>query len=217
MDTFSFSGPAWIVVEDVDSLISEIGSIHGLTLDKSVLVRKRTLPMYDRVELICITAEAWSARQKICYLMHGGSPYRLNGTSPPIHTVNAEAPIQLSDSNVLFYLTFFCLFVHGEEGPFYLFNDLNDELLPNGLLDATPDAKDGTLTPRRLFRSPRLFGTDESGYWKASAMIMYSNVIFTGDFLIKPGGMVELIYDEPLMTELPSRVNLALVATASTL
>jgi hypothetical protein len=51
------------------------------------------------VALIRVRDPSW-ANQKlnIYYLTDQGNLFRLNGTSPPIHEVNAKAPIKITDA-----------------------------------------------------------------------------------------------------------------------
>ncbi len=68
----------------------------------------------------------------------------LDGTSQPIHEINAEYGLSLFEptakelseqkqEHVLHYLRFFCEFVHGEDGPFYIIDDDEEvEITPQG-------------------------------------------------------------------------------------
>ncbi|MGD1916180.1 MAG: hypothetical protein ACFCBV_08335 [Phycisphaerales bacterium] len=68
----------------------------------------------------------------------------LDGTSPPIHEINARYGLSLFEpddedlseqkqKHVLHYLRFFCEFVHGEGGPFYIIDrDQEVEITPDG-------------------------------------------------------------------------------------
>jgi hypothetical protein len=215
MDFFSFSDPGWSQTEDTEKLFSRIAPIDGrLSLDEHVSVRERGLPMYENVRLLSLTSDKWEAGLRVCYLTYEDDLMRLNGTSPPIHEVNAKAPIKLTDENVLYYLSFFCFFVRGEEGPFYVVHDLEDELLPEGFADVRSRMRHGTPSPRDLFRRPRLFGRDDKANWRASALIHYSNALFLADFLVYPTGMVEMFQDEPLLSDLTCRVNAPLAPSA---
>lgn len=211
MSLFSFSGPAWRPVADPDALLDQLSDDDDAPpLGPSTSAHERELPMYDSVRLVCLASDAWGEDGRVCFLQHGGRLLRLRGQSPPIHEVNAQAPIQLTEDDVLFYLSFFCLFVHGDEGPFYVLHDLEDDLLPDGFGDIEPQGKVAAGTPRHLFRRPRLFGRDDQDRWRASGLVFYGGALFAADFHVRPDGMVEMVEDGPLATELNATVRLNL-------
>ena len=159
-----------------------------------------SLPFYDTVQLFRVRDPEWTpATLFVYYLKHDGELFRLNGVSPPIHEVNAKAPIAVSAANVLAYLRFFCFFVRGEEGPFYVAEDPRDPLIP------VHDAIDGIF--ETTLRPATLEGTDEHGRFLCSAVIYYSNAIFIASFAIDPSGMLEMVDDEPIAADLPVRVD----------
>lgn len=206
MDLFSFSDPAWTRVDDTARIFSQVDPVDGvLVLGEHVSLAVRSLPMYEDVRLYSLTSGQWEPGLRICYLERAGSLLRLSGTSSPIHELNSAAPIRISDANVLYYLSFFCFFVRGAEGPFYILHDMEDELLPRGFADITMRGEPGARSPRQLFRCPRLFGR-ENEKWRVSALVHYSNAVFHGDFLVHPGGMVEMLDDVPLLADLPCRI-----------
>lgn len=215
MNFFSFSDSGWSRIEDTEKHFSQIKQIdERLSLGEHVSLFERTLPMYDHVRLLCLTSDEWDAGLRVCYLSDQDNLLRLNGTSPPIHEMNAKAPINITGENVLYYLSFFCFFVRGEEGAFYVVYDLEDELLPEGFSAARSKEKPAPLTPQQLFRRPCLHGQDADGKWRASALIHYSNAVFLADFLIHPTGMIDMVEDEPLLADLPCRVNAPLMPNA---
>jgi hypothetical protein len=104
------------------------------------------LPFYDSVALIRVRDPNWvNRRLNIYYLTDQGNLFRLNGTSPPIHEVNAKAPIKVNEKNVLDYLRFFCFFVRGEEGPFYIAESMEDPNMPTDMDDTTRSVIEGTV------------------------------------------------------------------------
>lgn len=215
-DFFSFADSGWKPIEETDALAlyEKVAPIDGhIPLGAHINARMRTLPMYDEAKIICLTSDTWENGVRVCFLENEGNLYRLNGTSPPIHKVNEVAPIRIVESNVLYYISFFCLFVHGEGGPFYVVHDLEDELLPTGFADCTPQGASSARTPRDLFRRPRLFGQNERGFLRASALILYANSLFAADFEVQPKGIIEMVEDVPLMEELDAQIGLVLSPT----
>ena len=202
MKYVSFSGPEWTAAgADTRDLVERIGdTLDGsLPVDDEVTAEVAALPFYDNYSLIALSSPKWDPFMRVCYLTDGGNMFRLNGTSPPIHEVNAKAPVQINEANALAYLSFFCFFVRGDEGPFYVLHDLEDELLPTEFRDGTDEILRSAVS--RVMRSPRLFGKSGNEI-RASALVYYSNAIFSGDFRIAPSGMVEMAGDRPLMGEL---------------
>lgn len=215
MDLFSFTDSDWRQTEDATELFARIDPIDGrLSLDGHVSLAERSLPMYDDVRIFCLTSDRWDEGLRVCYLTHEDNLFRLNGTSPPIHEVNSKAPIRITEENVLYYLSFFCFFVHGEEGPFYIVHDLEDKLLPKGFAEAKSERLPDSPSPKQLFRRPRLFGQDEKGKWRLSALVHYSNSLFLADFLVHSTGMIDMNNDESLLADLPCRVHAPLTPGA---
>ncbi len=214
MSFLSFSDDAWSDAPDREELAIRVGAIDGhLVIRSDVHVRQRSLPMYETARLLCLTSPSWNPSLRICYLDDQGALYRLNGTSPPIHQLNAKAPIRMDEVSAAYYLSFFTFFVRGEEGPFYVVHDLADELLPDGFADARPTHGRDLRTPRELFRPPKYWGKEEKG-WRFSALMHYSNALFYTDFLVWPTGMMEMVDDQPILGDLPCQVTAPLAATS---
>lgn len=169
---------------------------------QSTLVHWRMLPFYENVALIRVHDPAWlNPRLNIYFLTEEGELFRLNGTSPPIHEVNAKAPVKITEENVLDYLRFFCFFVRGEDGPFLIVEDMDNPWLPSNLDDKTRVALENTIRPASFE------GKNDQGFFMCNAVVYYSNALFLANFAVQPGGMIEMIDDEPVATDLPSRVD----------
>ncbi|MEM6780453.1 MAG: hypothetical protein AAF569_01160 [Pseudomonadota bacterium] len=160
------------------------------------------LPFYEQVALIRVKDPAWTPKNLfIYYLTDQGNLYWLNGTSPPIHEVNAKAPIRITDDNVLDYLRFFCFFVRGEEGPFLISETMDDPYVPTDVDDKTKLVIENTVRPASYE------GKNEQGYFLCDAVVYYSNALFIANFAVQPGGMIEMLDDEPIAADLPVRVD----------
>ena len=125
-------GSAWTPAGDQMRawLLDMVDGIDGVITPDAGRTRidVTTLAWYAGLRLVRLTDEDWSPDDlAIYYLTNYGlneeygaeakeTIWRLNGTSPPIHEVNAGAPIRLDDDNVLDYLRFFCYFVRGGGG-----------------------------------------------------------------------------------------------------
>lgn len=164
------------------------------------------LDFYPGLDLIRLTDPAWLPAGVCVYLIRreGNELYRLNGTSPPIHEVNAKVSLKLTEALAADYLRFFCFFVRGDEGPFHICADAADPLLP-----AKATAVAEHVEP------PRVYGTDSDGKVRLSATVFYSNAVFNADFLVEPTGMIEMVDDRPVTSDLPAKIVAPLVVTNS--
>ena len=181
--------------------INPVGGKHKVT-PQTTQVHWRTLPFYKDLALIRVKDAMWPNKKlNVFFLTESGNLYRLNGTSPPIHDVNGKGFIQVTEENVLQYLRFFCYFVRGEEGPFLIAEDMNDPLLPDGMDDQTKAVFENTLRPASYE------GKDEKGNFRCDAIVFYSNALFIANFSVQPGGMIEMLDDEPVAADLPIRVD----------
>ncbi|MBI1326374.1 MAG: hypothetical protein GC136_01905 [Alphaproteobacteria bacterium] len=189
---------------ELDGFLAQVNPIDGKyqTSAQTTQVSWRLLSFYEQVALIRVQDSNWPNRKlKIYYLTDRGNLYRLNGTSPPIHEVNAKAPVKITDENVLDYLRFFCFFVRGEEGPFLVSENLDDPNMPQGIDAATKTVIESTIRPATFE------GKNEQNHWLCDAIVFYSNALFIANFAVHPTGMIEMLEDEPVAADLPVRVD----------
>lgn len=162
----------------------------------------RMLPFYEKVALVRVNDPSWGNKNlTIYYLTDEGNLFRLNGTSPPIHEVNAKAPIKINEQNVLEYLRFFCFFVRGEAGPFYVAETMEDPNMPQEMDDTTRSVIEGTI------REASFEGMNDQGHYLCDAVVFYSNALFIANFAVQPSGMIEMLDDEPITADLPVKVD----------
>lgn len=126
------------------------------------------------------------------------SIFFLNGTSPPIHEINAKLPLHLPDEKIAeAYLKFFCAHVWGKEGGFWICDSRED-------IPFTPGADlQAFETTLHDIMEPVYNGKNEQGHFLFDATVQYSNAIFKVSFAVQPTGMVEMLDDEPIGTDLP--------------
>lgn len=196
----------WISVEgdELAGFLDQVNPIGGKykVSAATTKVEYRMLPFYDSVAMIRVKDPAWTpANLYIYYLTDQGNLYWLNGTSPPIHEVNAKAPVKITEENVLEYLRFFCFFVRGEEGPFLIAESMDDPYLPHNIDDRTRSVIEGTIRPASYE------GKDEKDYFRCDAVVYYSNALFIANFAVQPGGMIEMLDDEPIAADLSVKVD----------
>jgi hypothetical protein len=196
----------WNAVSDTEKqgFFDKVGKIddkHECTAETTE-VHWRQLPFYKQVALIRLRDTNWDpSHLSVYYLTNKGELTRLDGTSPPIHMTNAEAPIKVTEDNVLDYLRFFCFFVRGEEGPFLVSENMDSYGLPENMDDTTSKAVEGVLRPATYE------GKNSEGHFMCDAIVFYSNALFLSNFAIQPSGMIEMLEDDPLLTDLPVRVD----------
>ncbi|HOO50511.1 MAG TPA: hypothetical protein PLK94_04395 [Alphaproteobacteria bacterium] len=193
-----------VVGDELAGFISQINPIDGKynATTATTEVSWRQLPFYENVVLIRLRDRSWGKpKLSIYYLADQGTLFRLNGTSPPIHEVNAKAPISVTEENVLDYLRFFCFFVRGEEGPFLISESMQDPYLPQAPDEKTRAVIEGTVRPASYE------GRNEQGYFMCDAVVYYSNALFIANFAVQPTGMIEMLSDEPIAADLPVKVD----------
>ena len=190
--------------DELAGFLEKINPIDGKyrTSPASTQVSWRTLPFYESVALIRVKDPNWvNKKMTIYYLTDQGNLFRLNGTSPPIHEVNSKAPIKINEDNVLDYLKFFCFFVRGDEGPFYVSEDIMDPNLPQDMDATTKSVVEGTIRPASFE------GMNEQGHFLCDAVVFYSNALFIANFSVQQSGMIEMLNDEPIAGDLTSKVD----------
>jgi hypothetical protein len=196
----------WNAVNDAEKqgFFDKVGQIDGKHTPNtgSTEVHWRQLPFYQAVALVRLRDPNWDPSHLcVYYLTHKGELTRLDGTSPRIHMTNAEAPIKVTDDNVLDYLRFFCFFVRGEEGPFLISETMDTYGMPTDLDDTSRKAIEGVLRPASCE------GKNEEGHYLCDAIVFYSNALFLSNFAVQPSGMIEMMEDDPLLTDLSTRVD----------
>lgn len=190
--------------DELQGFLDQINPVDGKhkVSAASTQVHWRMLPFYEGVALVRVHDPNWlNKKLNLYYLTQQGSLFRLNGTSPPIHDVNAKAPIKVTEDNVLEYLRFFCFFVRGEEGPFYISEDINDPNLPQDMDPSTRAVIEGSIRPASYE------GKNEQGHFLCDAIVFYSTALFIANFAVQPSGMIEMLNDDPVVPELPVRVD----------
>ncbi len=190
--------------DELKGFLGQVNPIDGKykCSEASTLVEWRALPFYEKVVLIRIRDDNWAPGNLVLYyLADQGQLFRLNGTSPPIHEVNANAPIKLNEYIILDYLRFFCFFVRGEEGPFLIAESMDDPYLPKNMDEKTKAVIEGSIRPAAYD------GKNEKGHHLANAVVFYSNAMFIAHFSIQETGLIEMLDDELLAGDLPTKID----------
>lgn len=184
--------------------LDKVGTIDGKhqTSPETTDIAWRQLPFYKQVALVRLRDSNWDpVKLNVYYLTYKGELTRLDGTSPPIHQINAEAPIKLTEDNILDYLRFFCFFVRGDAGPFLVSETMDTYGLPENMDETTSKAVAGVLRPASYE------GKNEDGHYLCDAIVFYANALFLANFAIQQTGMIEMLEDDPLVQDLPMMVD----------
>jgi ankyrin repeat protein len=169
------------------------------------IVERGSLSFYPGSGIFKIRAASWEHHNRAFYFLakNGEEIVHLNGTSPPIHIFNAKYGLSLNADNVLDYLRFFCFFVRGEEGPFFILDHVDE-----AIFDATMSSADRAALAA-LAHPAWVIAKTEDGF-EAVAHVFYSNVLFGAYFSIKSTGMIEMRDDFPLLADLSGAIDMPL-------
>ena len=193
----------WQVVEGAEAkpfldLINPIQDKFTANVE-TANVQWAQIPFYKTVALVKVDDTTWPSNTgPFWFLAKQGKMFLLDGSSAPIHDANEVDPILVTEDNALEYLRFFCYFVHGDEGPFLIVEDINHPALDTSKMEeATRKTIESTILPAAFE------GKGEDGSFEASAMVLYGNAIFSTRFSLSGNGMIEMIDDDPIAADLP--------------
>jgi hypothetical protein len=183
------------------TLVGEQVEAYSEVLNKNVIkLRVTKLPFYKAGQLLTVEYLKEDKSSQIEYYLESiekNKHYKLNGTSLAIHKANVTFPIQLNTiDEVAAYLRFFTTFVQAEEGSFLLVES-NSEI--NWLRGAAVEEKKRVAN---LLRPVYVWPEKNTGNWFATATVSYSNRIFHAKFKILETGMVEMLDDMPVASDL---------------
>lgn len=179
-------------------LINPIQGKHTAS-ESSATVEWAQMPFYNTIALLRVDDTMWpSSTGPFWFLAKQGRIFLLDGSSAPIHEANEADPIIVTEEKALEYLRFFCYFVHGDEGPFLIVEDINHPAIDKSNLDATT-----RKVIEDALRPATFEGKTDEGSFEASAMVLYGNALFSARFSMSENGMIEMIDDEPVAADLP--------------
>lgn len=135
-----------------------------------------------------------------------GQLYHLNGTSMPIHAFWETHALSLTPKTAPNYLRFFCRFIHGPEGSFYITESASELALWCGVDEDHPSIKEVSKYIKKIkFKST---GADHLIY---KATVHYSDALFRATFKVMPTGMIEMLDDKPKAQNIGIREKCRLV------
>jgi len=159
------------------------------------------LPFYPNQSIIRLKLRENPEGKLVLYFLEAGENlFRLNGTSPPVHEFNASH-LQLTRENALQYLHFFCFFVRGEDGPFYVYENPKEAYLNSKITDEDRNKINSLAMPSWEI------GFEKDSYYYLSR-VFYSNALFNSYFKVMTSGMIEMEDDMPILADLSGSVDM---------
>lgn len=180
-----------------------LSSIASKGIQKLIAFRYFELSFYPDAILGEIKVNGIKKFSSFFFIANSDGISILNGTSPPIHKLNVELPLQLNNENINAYLEFFCMMVHGEGGAFRIINS------PSEIWWLNEDEEIETIEFVQFIintytRSLQM--NTESNTWDTRVLINYSNALFLADFSIQKSGMIEMLNDIPIYANISASV-----------
>lgn len=181
----SSSTPAWMPPSEVHAFSGKVGVIDdvGVITKETTAIQTEALPWWKGRRLIIARDPHWGGVMSAW--VQDEQLHRLDGTSAPIHALNAIGHSDISAEHAIPYLGFFCTFVHGPEGPFAIATSPEDPMLP-------PGARSGQAAD--FLRPVTLLRSDEKGH-HIEAVVCYGSAIFLSKFIVSRNGMCGMLED----------------------
>ncbi|BCT69152.1 hypothetical protein [Nitrosospira sp. NRS527] len=174
-----------------DFWVTKVRIAEVLQLQYSVIeAHKAPLSFYPNWVLVEVLLQLEEGRKAIiAFLKHRSDmtkrPILLGGLSKPIHQLNQLGMLNLDSARaVRDYLRFFCAYVWGEEGAFFIIE--TEKSLGGAKLSAPVEFAEVSVKK------------DEEKGWICIAMIRYANKLYRTRLHVNPDGNVEMTEDDLL-------------------
>jgi TPR repeat protein len=165
--------------------------------------RVRTLPVtfYDDAALYEIELRRGDERGVFTYLRTGDRTTAIDGKSPQIHALNNDGLLRIgSIQQGIWYLRFYVGALAGEGKRFQIVEEVDDLLWIDP--SSNDDARDSVAGKLRLLD---IF--EDDGDWIGSGTVVYGSGVFDADLEVLATGMVNMLNDTPIATDLPIHVE----------
>jgi hypothetical protein len=157
------------------------------------------LPFYKHWQLVRLSVDhpqdGEDLEDVLCLWLQGEPPLLLDGSSTPIHEVNAAESLRLEEPAVADYIRFFVTWLTANDKPFLLIEERPRIVTSR---DKKTVAMIQPLTPA---------GTADGGGWKYEGTVIFDNILFKAVFVAKPDGEMSMLDDEPLRANIPARLQ----------
>lgn len=186
-----------------EALVQQNDGQEDLNAIRCSALRAAPVPFYPGhtlVELQCESGVGKSPQTKIVSAVSSSTgAVLLTGNSGVIHTIN-KTRIDLSNGNIASqYLSFFCSYVHGDEGPFFLPDCLGAISVDGDHEDVLPkEVRECDFSLRPMDGDLR-----RDAYQNFEATVLYADALFAATFKVHANGMVDMLNDQPILKDLP--------------
>lgn len=169
------------------------------------LVRVRPLTCHPGARLCeAVAVKGGTPIGSLTFVAHRSGVTWLDGTSPPIHQMNAAHPLDVgTPDRALEYVRFFCRAVHAELGAFVLAETAEELRWTIDSSAAAGHVRDVLRRCDRLPHSIRIAWNEPRERWECTAVLQYGGALFRGHFELDRSGMVTMVDDQPLADRLP--------------
>lgn len=190
--------------EEVKTLTPKFSSMaprsYRTVFQSMTKLRARTLPFYKDATLLEGEVEGESEQPGVLsFLLHRKGMTILDGTSNPIHRVNAWMPLDLStQEKAQNYLQFFTAAISGEEGNFRI---VQSPAQIEWDVQADESSKQSVHV-----QALTVYPTDGLS-WQATGTVQYGKNLYAANFMINSQGKVQMEDDTLMMAQLPISQN----------
>ena len=162
-------------------------------------------PGFDAVEVLFQVEDGDRPKGSQLALLGPEIAFWVTGTSPGLHELNkirredGKPHFDIStEESAAEYLRFFCGAVHGNEGPFRVVAT-SEELAAHMKNGETFEVPGGIFSGAVM---KRVEGEADEAAWEIKVPLLYGDVMFQGHFKVQRSGMVEMLEDEVITTNL---------------
>lgn len=192
-----------ILLCKIFEILNNQNNDEELSLIRCSAIRKTSLPFYFAAELFELQFSGRNSSHEeeeiLSAVFTENEVTLLDGNSDKLHHL-AKQHLNLNHSaDWESYLRFFCAYVRGELGPFYLCSDVSDLPIPE---KETKNLPDSLLRANfEIESSPETTGGMK--WYKFRAILNYSDALFETNLNVFPSGMIEMLDDLPVADNLP--------------
>lgn len=200
-----FDKLAWSAIEPDPAhamLVQLLGvEDEGLSAPFAISGRVAPLPFYKHWRLVVLSSidhqDATPTPLEDTYALwrEGRPPVLLDGTSAPVHEINANESLELAESDVADYIRWFCFAVRADDAPFILFEQLPPKVAKKHKA-AAKHVK--PLAPR---------ARDADGNVLCDASVIFSGSLFAAVFSVPTDGTMTMVDDDHLMADFPAALT----------
>jgi TPR repeat protein len=167
------------------------------------LERVRTLPVsfYEDAALYEIELRREDERGVFAYLRTTGRTTAIDGKSPQIHALSSDGLLRIgSIRQAVAYLRFFVGALAGDGKRFQIVEEVGDLFWIDP--SSNGSARDSVAGKLRLLD---IF--EDEGDWIGSGTVVYGSGVYDADFEVLETGIVNMLNDTPVATDLPIHVE----------